>query len=357
MTRNKKNTIDHKCPSCHAPLTFKPKTQNWICEYCDSTFTLDDLKHNEEKYNNQEVKIEENSDIGEYDLYKCQNCGAQIVTDLNTSATFCVYCKNTAIIKERLTGKFEPKEIIPFNKTIEDAKEAFKKVGRKHPLIPSSFNSPQNISEIRGIYIPFWLFSGTTSGGITAECNKIRTWRSGNYRYTKTDTYHITKEGELTFNKVPNDGAIKFDDAIMNTIEPFDYQKLVPFNPSYLSGFLSEKYDVDSNTAQKDALFRMRNTAINTLSNNIRGYSSVNVISDNIAFPNLNIEYVLLPVYLLNIKYNNKIYTFAMNGESGKLIGNMPVDKKKVLLLFLGVTIITLIISFIIFYLFIRSNV
>jgi DNA-directed RNA polymerase subunit RPC12/RpoP/ribosomal protein L37AE/L43A len=365
MSNNK--SVNHKCPSCHAPLKFNPKTQNWTCEYCNSTFNLKDLQEFEKKYQDKEtieepvVKEEDISeqtpDLGEYNVYKCPDCGAQIVTDLNTAATFCVYCKNTAIIKERLTGKFEPKELIPFQKTIEDAKEAFKKVGKHHPLMPSSFNSTKNISEIRGIYIPFWLFSTTSRGGITTHCKRIRSWRRGDYVYTKTDTYSVTKDGEFTFIKVPNDGSLKFDDAIMNSIEPFNYEKLVPFSPSYLSGFLAEKYDVDSTKAQQGVVSRMRNTIINNLKTDIKGYNSCTVVSDNINFPDLNIEYVFLPVYFLNIKYNDKIYTFAMNGESGKLIGNMPVDKKKAIIAFVLTFIITFIISYLIFYLFIRSNV
>ena len=362
MTKISNKSIDHKCPSCHAPLKFNPQSQNWICEYCDSTFNLKDLKENTQKYQEHETTeeskiIEDNPDIGDYNIYRCPNCGAQIVTDQNTSATFCVYCKNTAIIKERLVGKFEPKELIPFNKTIDDAKKAFKKVGRHHPLMPSSFSSPQNISEIRGIYIPFWLFSSTTNGGITTHCTKTRSWRSGDYVYTKTDIYSVVREGEITFVKVPNDGSLKFDNAIMNSIEPFDYSKLVPFNPSYLSGFLSEKYDLESDKVKEEVISRMHNTVVEKLKKDIKGYNSCQVVSDNITFPNLNIEYVLLPVYLLNIKYKDKMYTFAMNGESGKLIGNMPVDKQKAVLAFILTFIITFLITYAIFYLFIRSNV
>lgn len=361
MSNNNNKSIDHKCPSCHAPLKFNPESQNWICQYCNSEFNLQDLEENEKKYQQQiafeeKTPIEETPDIGEYNIYRCPDCGAQIVADLNTSATFCVYCKNTAIIKERLVGKFEPQELIPFSKTMEDARNAFKKVGRHHPLMPSSFSSEKNISEIRGIYIPFWLFSATSKGGITANAERTKIWNDRRYCYSQVNIYSIIKEGELTFEKVPNDGSLKFDDAIMNSIEPFDYNKLVPFNPSYLSGFLAEKYDVDSQTAKQNIIDRMRNTVITALENDIKGWSNCHVISDNITFPNLNIEYVLLPVYLLNIKYEDKIYTFAMNGESGKLIGNMPVDKKKAILVFVITFALTFIISYIIFYIFIRSN-
>lgn len=349
------NTIDHKCPACGAVLKFNPTGQNWSCEYCDSTFKLSDLGKNINKYNAKKAEIEK--DQGEYNSYHCSNCGATIVTDLNTTATFCVYCKNTSIIKERLVGKFEPKFILPFHNTREDAIKAFKKVGKKHPLMPSSFSSPQNINEIRGIYIPFWVFTTESKGGIRCDCQKIKIWHQGNYQYTKTDTYKVIREGIIKFDKVPNDGSLKFDDAIMDSISPFDYQKLVTFSPSYLSGFLAEKYDQPSDQVQARVMERMKNTITNKLRESIKGYNTTIVKSNNISFEDINAEYVLLPIWLLNIVYKGKTYTFAMNGENGKMIGNMPVDPKKAIGYFLIISLVTFAICFLGFYLFVRSNV
>ena len=351
-----KSTIDHKCPACNAKLTFKPETQNWVCEYCDSKFTLEDLKKNEKKYKDKVVE-EEAQDQGEYNMYKCPDCGAEIVTDLNTTATFCVYCKNTSIIKERLIGKFEPKYIIPFQNVEKDAISAFKKVGRKHPLMPSSFTNKKNISEIKGIYIPFWLLSATAMAKVNKTGKKIKTWSSGNYTYTKTDVYDVYREGEIDFKHVPCDGSKKFDDAIMNSIEPFDYSKLKEFNPAYLSGFLSEKYDLTSEEIENVITKRVANTTDKIISNDIKGYSSLTTNSIDLNYRDKEVNYVLLPVWLLNIKYKDKMYTFAMNGETGKMIGNLPVDGKKTILLSIIIYIISYLIMLGIFYLFIRSNV
>lgn len=346
--------VDHKCPACNAPLVFDPTSQKWKCDYCGQQFELKNLKNNQEKYQKNESKSEENN---KYDLYRCPDCGAEIITDKNTTATFCVYCKNPTIIKARLEGKFEPEIIIPFSKTIDNAKEAFKKVGKHHPLMPKSFSSEKNISEIRGIYIPFWLFSCVSSGGITVKATDVKVWVRGNYRYTKTDIYEIIKEGKCKIDRVPNDGSLKFDDAIMNSIEPFDYSKVVPFNYSYLSGFLAEKYDVESSKAQEKVISRMKNTIKEIFKSKIVGYSSIIITSENITFPEFKTEYALLPVYLLNIKYKDKTYTFAMNGQTGKLIGNMPVSIPKAIIAFLSIALIVFAISFAIFYFFIRSNV
>lgn len=353
-------SVSHKCPSCNAVLTFSPKKQLWQCEYCGQEFKLEDLKINQEKYNKKETKEVEEIDVlteGDYDLYRCSNCGAELVTDKDTTATFCVYCKNTAIIKDRLVGKFEPELIIPFNKTLDEAKEEFVKLRKKYLLMPNEFAKKENIEEIRGIYIPFWLFSGSSEGGIDATGTKVKVWHSGDYRYEKTDTYQIIREGNIFIERVPNDGAIKFDDALMNSIEPFDYSKLVDFNPSYLSGFLSEKYDLSSEEAKKIATKRMKETVKKTLVNDVKGFGAIKINRNYIKFPKIDVEYALLPVYLLNIKYKGKLYPYAMNGESGKLIGDIPRDPLKVILFLLVITLVSFAIFFAFFWLFIRGDV
>jgi len=353
----RKTSVNHKCPNCRANLTFNPKDQNWVCEYCDSEFKLEDLKKNEQKYDEKKVEEEIQGVDGEFDVYRCPDCGAEIITDLNTVATFCVYCKNTSIIKERLVGKFELKRIIPFQNTKEDAIEAFKKLGKGHPLMPKEFNDPKNISEIRGIYIPFWLFSSVVNGQMISDCKRVHTRRRGDYQYVTTETFEVVREGQAHFNYVPNDGSKKFDDGIMNSIEPYDYKKLVDFSPSYLSGFYAEKYDLDSEEAKKIIDTRIKNTVQDLLSSQVRGYTSNVVRSMNISHSDFKVEYVFLPVWFLNIKYKDKLHTFAMNGETGKLIGNIPVDKKKAWFAF-GITFaLVFLLCLIIFYLFIRGNV
>jgi len=348
-------SVDHKCPNCRANLVFNPKGQNWVCEYCDSIFKLDDLSKNEQKY--VDKKVEEDIVSSEFDVYRCPDCGAEIITDLNTVATFCIYCKNTSIIKERLVGKFELKHIIPFQTTKDDAIAAFKKLGKGHPLMPDEFNDPKNVSEIRGVYIPFWLFSSTVNGSLVSEAKRVRTRRSGDYQYITTETFEVLRDGVVNFNYVPNDGSKKFDDGIMNSIEPYDYKKLVDFSASYLSGFYAEKYDLDSDEAQKNIDLRIKNTVSDLLVSKIIGYSSNFVKSCDISYENSNMEYVFLPVWFLNIKYKEKFYTFAMNGDTGKLIGDIPVDKKKFWMAFGVIFGIVFVICLIVFYLFIRSNV
>lgn len=339
-----KNVTNHKCPNCNSGLPFDPEKGLWVCKYCNSEFTLEDLKKSEDT-TEKEIK----SDI---DLYECPSCGAQIIADENTTATFCVYCKNPAIIKSRLQEEFKPQYIIPFKNTKEDAIKAFENFKKNKWFIPDEFNDPKTIQEITGIYIPFWLYTCDVDAHLTALAFKIKRWRSGNYNYTKTDTYSIIRNGTMGYDRVPADGSKRFDDSIMDSIEPFDYSELKEFDYSYLSGFLSEKYDVSTEEAFSRAESRIQNTSKQKLQSTILGYTSVNV---NDFFSNLNNvsnEYVLLPVWLLNTKYKDKLYTFAMNGQTGKFIGNIPVSPKKLIIKSLIIFLLLNIIIFLIMYLF-----
>lgn len=345
------NTLDHKCPSCNAVLKFNPHGQNWKCEYCRSEFNIDEIMAYEEKVGKvleEESNIKSKSDI---DVYLCNNCGAQIIADPNVSTTSCVYCKNTAILKDKLQDEFNPDYVIPFKFTKEDAITAFKNLEKGRILMPKTFNSKKNIEEMSGIYIPFWLYNYDSNGMIEANCKRITSWRSGNYRYTKTDTYVVTRGGDMRFEHIPVDGSKRFPNDIMNSIEPFDYKDIKEFNYSYLSGFLSEKYDVTKDEAIEEATKRAKNSFIEEMKKNIVGYNVVTPIKDSINLKNTSHSYVLLPVWMLNVKYKDKIYTFAMNGQTGKLVGNIPIDKKRATLVWLIIFVITFIIIFIIFYL------
>ena len=225
--------LDNKCPACGAPILYKPNLKKWKCDYCKSEFTLEEMK----KYNNasneknnikEEVKkeIQKENDNTNYYEYNCKDCGAKIIADENTVATFCVYCGNTAILKEKLSGKFAPDMIIPFKNEKEKAIEAFKSLNKGRPLMPNFFNDEKNIEKIKGVYIPFWLYDVKVSGELDATSTTSTTWTVGDTVYTKTDTYRLEREGEMSFNKIPVDGSTRFDNDIMNTIEPFNYSEL-----------------------------------------------------------------------------------------------------------------------------------
>ncbi len=337
------NVTDQKCPSCRAPLRYSPKTKGWDCEYCKTHFTLQDLK----KVRTEKEKKQKHpfSSAG----YTCKNCGANILVSEHTTATTCVYCRSTALIDERLENELTPNSILPFKKTKEEAIEAFKKMGIRKWFVPKEFTSSKNIQEIQGIYIPFWLFDFCLEATIAGKGIRLSTWITSDYQYTKRDTYHFEREGKFPFYDIPVDGSKHFDDALMNSIEPFDYKELVSFDGAYLSGFLAEKYDQTKEEVQSVAVDRAATTVIERLERGLT-YNSHTIETKTMNPTNLDGEYVLLPVWLLNIKYKDQIYPFAMNGQTGKMIGDIPVQKSKVILFFI---LLSLVLSLLIILVFV----
>ncbi|MCQ2974224.1 MAG: hypothetical protein MJ211_05370 [Bacteroidales bacterium] len=351
------DTTNLKCPMCGTSLKFDVGSGMFKCDFCGSSFSDTEINQITEKHSdsdvdinkseyknfenqeqipeikqqipkfNQQNSLEENPNLS---LYHCKNCGAEMVTDPNTSSTFCVYCGSTAILKSRLEGEFRPKYIIPFSKTKEDAIKAYNIIRKGKFLAPNEFGKESNIQKITGVYIPFWLYSGKSTGHIDCKTKQTTSWRSGDYIYKKIDIYKEVREGYSTFEKLPTDASIKFADDLMDSIEPFEFDKLKPFNYSYLSGFLAEKYDVKSQQDEPRAKFRMENSLTNTLMQTIH---SSNVTFDINKSFNTELqnepEYALLPVWMLNTIIENKTYTFAMNGQTGKIIGDIPVSKNK----------------------------
>lgn len=328
----KTEVIDHKCPNCGAKLEFNPKLDKWSCKYCDGTFTLEELqkkKNASSEEKNKSVEEEKVDDYDDYMSYNCPDCGAEIITDEQTTATFCVYCGNTAILKNKLSGKFTPSKIIPFKKDKNDAIKAFKELAKGRPLVPDDFLDQKNIEKIRGIYIPFWFHNFKIGGDMRLSGNKYEHWSSGNTDYTRTNVYDIYRAGDVCFDNVPIDGSTRFPNDLMNTIQPYNYKELKQYNHAYLSGFLAERFDVEGENTTKDLEPSVLNNARELFISSAKGYSSIQVKKNTLQTQNHSLEYVLLPVYMVNVKYNGEMYTFAMNGQTGKFIGNIPVDRKK----------------------------
>lgn len=329
------NVLDNECPSCGANIRFSPTNQKWVCDYCGESYSVEDFKKYDEEMSKPATSTSADSNINpniEMDEYQCENCGARVVTDKETTATSCVYCGSTAIMKNRLQGEFKPEKIIPFAKEKDAAIGEFYNFSKKKWFAPKEFCDIKNIEEVKGVYIPFWLYDCDTKGDVTASAKKVKSWSSGNYRYTKTDYYELYRSGSMKFDRIPVDGSTKFDDKIMDSIEPYDYENLVEFSPSYMSGFLAEKYDVNEEASYDRAMTRARNSTIEQFTGTMMGYSSVIVKRDNINVNKTDSAYVLLPVWLLNIKYKDKDYKFAMNGQTGKMVGNVPMSIGKLLL-------------------------
>ncbi len=329
------NTVlEYKCPCCNAGLKYDNKTGEMVCEYCDNKFSVEQL----EQLSEIEVEAQNPSDA-KWDKYEthrteeettefiCNSCGAAITGDDNLAATECPYCGNPVILKQRIDGMLRPDYIIPFKLDKQAAKDALKKFYKGKPLLPKFFKEENNIDKITGIYVPFWLFDCDANGKMRFDATRISSWRSGNYQYTKVSHYLVTRSGEMAFEKIPVDASQKMDDSYMDSIEPFNYNEMVDFGTAYLSGYFADKYDVSDEECSPRAAKRVRTSLEEELRSTVIGYSGITIKSSNINTNNGDIKYALFPVYMLNTKYRDKTYTFAMNGQTGKFVGKLPISK------------------------------
>ncbi len=340
------DTTQLKCPGCGASLPYNAERRLWKCERCGSEYDRQQIIQITQQKSDSDIDInrpdyQQDSPASDYggpqpvlNIYKCNSCGGEMVADENTASTFCPYCGNTNILKSRLEGEFRPKYVIPFCQTKDDAVAGYVALRKGRFLAPSEFGSASNIEKLAGVYIPFWLYKGRSFGHVSGDRHVKTTWRSGDYIVTKTDVYFELREGSEAFDKVPADGSRKFDDDLMDSVEPFNFSKLEPFNYSYLSGFLAEKFDVSPDENRPRAILRMNNSLRQDIYSTISG--SLVSARENFHCNIHDIEYALLPVWMMNVFVDGKPHTFAMNGQTGQTVGNVPVDTFKMIMFLLG---------------------
>lgn len=314
---------EYKCLNCNAGLEFNPPTQNWKCNYCFSEFTKEQL---DDEFKQEETLSE---DMPELDSYKCNSCGAELIADSTTSATFCLYCKNPTVIKTRFSGKFKPKSVIPFKITQQQAKDIYKKWIGERRFVPSDFEQKKEIDKVTGIYAPFWLFDCRADGVIDGEATNIRTWKQGEYKYTQTKHYRVRREGNAQYHRVPVDASKKLDDKFMHLIEPYNYDDLTEFSMQYMSGFMAEKYDIEAAGAEATMKERVESYLDDTLRKTVDGYSTFIVKDKGVRLSNTSQDYSMLPIYLLINKYKGKEHIFIVNGQTGKVVGDTPISFQK----------------------------
>ena len=338
--------LEYKCPCCDAGLKFSGAEQKLVCEYCDNTFDLETIKEYNKTYNaasNEDFEWDDaaspewtEEEQANMSSFICETCGGEIVGDSTMAATFCPYCENPTIIRGRLSGGLRPDGVIPFKTTKEDAKEAFLRLCKGKPLLPKLFTKESRLEKITGLYVPFWLYDCSADLDGQYKATRVRRWSDSQYNYTKTDYYMLSRSARADFIGIPMDGSTKMDDTVMESIEPFDLSAAVDFETAYLSGFLADKYDVEAAAGEPRVRQRVDATMDDMIRQSFSGYSSVTTTSKNLQVKHSKARYVLLPVWMLNTKYKDKVYTFAMNGQTRKMTGTLPIDKGRMWAWFFG---------------------
>lgn len=355
---------NYQCPACTGPLHYVGASGKLECDYCGSKFTVQEIEAlyrekdeaaaaaqqaaEAQAATAQQEAAEDSEWVGSGEnwavdpnirVYNCPSCGAELILDSTTAATSCPYCGNPSIVPGQLSDMLKPDYVIPFKFSKEEAIAALKNYYRGKKLLPRAFSAQNHIEEIKGVYVPFWLFDGEADADMSFQGTRVHSVTQGDTLITTTDYYRVRRAGTVSFEKIPVDASSKMPDEHMDAIEPYDYGELKPFSNAYLPGFMADKYDLAPESCYRRADERAENTAVDLVSQTVSGYSSCVPEGRQVRIRRGRVSYALLPVWMLSTKWKGQNYLFAMNGQTGKLIGDLPVSSGKALAWFAGLTL------------------
>ena len=346
---------NYQCPACTGPLEFDAGSGKLGCAFCGSVYEVAEIEAfyaaKDERAAQAKAAADEkreretesagdawdfsalHSDWGKdantMRVYNCPSCCAELICDENTAVTSCPYCGNPSVVPGQFSGALKPDYVIPFRVKKEEAVAALKRHYKGRPFLPNAFKTENHIEEIKGVYVPFWLFDGDADCEAVYDCGRTHTYRSGDYDVTHTDHFEVLREGNVSFRRIPVDGSSKMPDDYMDSIEPYDYDELKPFSTGYMPGYMADKYDVSAEDCSCRADERAMNTAEQCLRESVGHYGTVLERHKNIQLHRGEVKYALLPVWLLSTRWDGRNWLFAMNGQTGKFVGKLPTDKKK----------------------------
>ena len=316
------------CPNCGGTMQFDPQAGKLKCIFCDSLFTQEEAEAFFNQQNEEEEIKESGSDWGDLAegmrAYSCNTCGAEIICDQNTAATKCPYCDNTTVIEAQFSGAIKPDFVIPFAFTKEQAMEKYKSYYEKRKLIPKDFLTGSKVEEIQGVYVPFWLYDGSVN--IDAEFEAADKTETDKEIIRKI--YKAERRGTVSFENVPADASKRMPDDIMDSVEPFTFADLKPFSMTYMPGFLAERFDVEGDDDLQRAEKRVVNSAKQKTKDTVK-HDEVTEKHGDYKVNYTKKKYAMLPIWYLTTSWQGKQWNFAMNGQTGKFTGDLPIDNTK----------------------------
>ena len=368
-----------KCPNCGSNLTLNADTQKLDCAFCGASFNPSSIESVVEELEKkklasdgaqeaqaapaaqqtaaQQTAEQQDQQTAEQQVqqpggpapeqteFVCNACGAKIVTDSHTAATFCAFCGSPALVGKRLTEQFQPQYMIPFKYSRESAEEAFIKWAGKGKWTPFGFVSKKNVAKMTGLYVPFWLFDIKATIDAEGTGEKVK----HGYQQKVIETYTWERKANLRWKNLPLDGETRIDDSLMEAIEPFNFNGLIPYDYRFLPGFYADRYDVNPQDLASRATKRGMQGIDKMLKGSLTGaYESYKIKKNMSRIDSMDASYALLPVWFLSYKYHKKFYYFAMNGQTGEVAGDVPVSPvKKMMFFFIVLAILAVITRFI----------
>ena len=300
-----------RCKNCGGNAVYSPEHKKMFCPHCDGT------------------------DCGERETgnsqLECTNCGAPLTVGEYASTCKCEYCGSYFILDGRVNGNFRPNWILPFQIGKERVVGKLKEEFKRRIFTPDSFLSQATLGEMKGMYVPFWMYDYAVRCVYEGTGTKVRVWVSGDTEYTETSHYRVERGMDIDFDRIPVDASLEMKDDTMDLMEPFDYGQLDSFAEEYMSGFYGEVYNMGADELEGRAVEKASGDAERLLMGTISGYATLRQERKDVDAAKNGVHYALLPVWRYLYRYRGTEYEFYINGQTGKIVGTTPVSKKKVL--------------------------
>ena len=341
-----------KCPNCGGQVVYDPKQAKIVCKFCEGKTATEDFSKlaGREAYDRENVQPENvweatyapqpepvqkaqpesqpessQDEFMETNIYHCRSCGADLMITGTEASTFCSYCGSPTIVFDRVSKELRPKWIIPFKLTESEALESIRKRFKKGSYIPKKIKN-LTVDKVHAIYMPYWLFNTYMRRGMIVDA---RTDNDGIFKYTRDASCH--------YENMTLDASMRLNNEMSRRLEPFHMNELVEFDVAYLSGFYADKYDVEKEALINANLERCRAYLDDAILDScprvnkvtigkIRNYEKKNIREE---YQIENIDYALLPAYFVNVKYDTGNQLVIVNGQTGKVVGNLPFEKER----------------------------
>ena len=317
--------LEYKCPSCGGLMEFDSQTQKMKCPSCGTLLEVDNFEEITDEQ--PEASVWKEGEQEGMRIYGCNACGGEIIADQNTAATTCPYCGSNVVMKGQFKDKLKPDYVIPFQLDKQEAQKAYRNHLKGKKFVPPIFLRSSYIDEIKGLYVPFWLYDATVDADITYHTERHKVWTEGDTEYRQVREYSIHRDGTVRFEKVPADASKKTDHAMMESLEPYDASALKPFKPAYLAGYYADRYDVTAEEGFARAEKRIIKSTEDAFYETVKGFDVVNTEKSDVHVRKKKGYYALYPVWMLSSRWKGEIFTFAMNAQTGNLIGDLPFDR------------------------------
>ena len=308
-----------ECSNCGGNLKFDIPSQQLVCQHCKTT-------EDPYAFDKKDTDAVEQT-VFDATIFTCPQCGGEILSTDTSVAEFCSFCGASTILYSRIRKEKRPTYIIPFKKTKEDCKKAYTSFMKKSIFAPNALKDPKRIDSFRGIYMPYWAFHMTQNQSFSLRGS--RSHRSGDYIYT--DHYALHGELDAYYKGLSYDAASSFDDTISQKLAPYNIKDVKPFTPAFLSGFYADTSDVDASVYVPDAKAIATQTAMDEIFHT-PAFSSYHISNDlnmNLKTNLQQTDSAMFPVWFLSYRNGDRVAYATINGQTGKIVSDLPVDLKK----------------------------